>query len=582
MPATQSDINELDLHWTDEDPVLGIASEGVHCKNMDEISRRIAEVKDTVKKINLQNQHALTGIPSILKECKLLEELDITHTEIAAIPDFLLALPNLRVLSCCCRKLSHPPSGFAAAKKLEKLHMRLNEDWSFPEGITALHELKTLSLDFYSVIPLSKDMGALKKLENLTLILKYEEGDAPGLSASFAGHPSLKRFEIANHIPKNHKAFDLANAAQILSGCPAFKSLVLSGVAVGKGHQALSTLAGLQELELRHLLVEGNIFDSIASLKNLEKLDLWGSEFKLTELPDVFANFKEMQTFSFAGNFVKTLPPSLFSLDKLTTLEIGSTGISALDEKTGSLENLERIHVYDNMLETLPETIFTLPRLAVLDIQENFFKPKDIAAIKEKLATLNSQGRTIELRDEGQGHRQMLKRLRNLEDIAAMDPAVYYKHCLEAVIEDAHSIKYADKNKLHGNYYAALCMTAVKKSCFALDEVDPKMMDSGMYFRVCLEAAKNPDIGHAFKFINDELLSEYEYIQICLEAALHNIYADFLNCIDVKRLNRNDYERICWAAILHHPSVIYYMIEPTDELRQLAASLYKKHEHESK
>ena len=573
-----SDGSYLDLHWTDEDTDVGIAPEGVCCKNMDDIIERIDKVKSSVKKINLNNQHSLTVIPSVLSECKLLEELNISHTEIVEIPDFLFTIPGLRTLSCCCRKLFSPPGGISKAQKLEKLHFRVNENWNFPEGITALQELKVLTVDFYSAVSLPNDIGTLKKLEELVLYIKYEEGAIPNLPDSFKEHPSLRKIGISNNVRKNHKTFDLDSAAQILASCSSFECFRLSGLAAGKGYQNLSRLENLKELELRHMLVEGNLFDVIPALKKLEKLDIWGSELRITELPDIFKNFPELQVFSFAGNLVKALPPSIYSLTKLKTLEIGSTGISALDEKIGNLQNLEKLHVYDNMLETLPEAIFTLPRLALLNIEDNIFKQNEIAAIKQKLASLAEKGQKIEFMSDGQGHRQMVKKLRTLSDVNTMDVAVYYKYCLNAVNENPYSLKYTDKNKLQGgdgNYYVQLCIAAVRKDCSALEIIDLNLINKSHYFYICIEAARNPEIGHAFKLIKDDLLADHEYIQVCLEAALHNSYADFLNNINGKlstRLSRSDYERICWAAVLHYPPAIIKMVEPTEELYHLVVN----------
>ena len=576
MPLSTTDINELDLHWTDEDPDVGIAPEGVCCKDMDDITGRIDKVKNSVKKINLNNQHSLTAIPSVLSECKLLEELNISHTEIIEIPDFLFAMPGLRSLSCCCRKLSNPPTGFPNAKKLEKLHMRVNENWNFPEGITALQELRTLTIDFYSAASLPKDLGTLKKLEDLTLYIKYEEGDITNLPDSLKGHPSLKKISISDNIRKSHKTFDLDGATQILASCPSLECLQLSGLAAGKGYKNLSRLENLKELELRHILVEGNPFDAIPALKKLEKLDIWGSELKITELPDIFKNLPELRVFSFAGNMVKSLPPSIYSLTNLKTLEIGSTGITALDEKIGNLQSLEKLHIYDNMLETLPEAIFTLPHLALLNIEDNCFKPNEIAAIKQKLASIAEKGQKIEFMSDGQGHRQMVKKLRTLSGINTMDVTVYFKYCLNAVSENPYSLKYADRNKLHdGNYYAQLCIVAVRKDCSALEIIDPETLEKSHYFHICIEAARSAEIGRSFKLIRDDLLTDYEFIQVCLEAALHNGHADFLNNINSKlstRLSRKDYERICWAAVLHYPPVISKMVEPTEELYRLVVS----------
>jgi len=505
-------IEELDLHWKDEDQILGIASEGVCCKNMDDIIERIANVKNTVKKINLNNQRALTEVPDILKECELLEELNISHTEITVIPDFIFTLPALRNLSCCCRVLPQPPSGLAKAQKLEKLHIRINENWSFPEGISSLSELKILLLDIYSEAALPKDLGNLKKIEELVLSIKHEHGEVQNLPDSFSKHPALKKISIVDNIYKNYKNLDFDKMAHILSSCHELESLTLSGLTIKK-QKDITKLTSLKELILRHLLVEGNIFDSITTLKNLEKLDILGSEFKITELPDIFGSFNELRSFSFAGNFVRNMPQSLFMLSKLSTLEIGSTGIAVLDEKIGNLKSLINLHIYDNMLEKLPNSIFTLSYLAVLNIEENFFKQQDIAAIKQKLNAMYKNGQRIEFTCGRQGHRLSVKKLRAINYFESINSAVYFRYCMAAVYEKPNALKY----------------------------------------------------------VRDELLKDNEYIQICLEAALRNSYADFLINVNHKRLKRGDYERICWAAILHFPATVSKMVEPTEEWLVFAA-----------
>jgi len=499
-------IEELDLHWKEEDQFFGIASEGICCKNMDEIIKRIDGVKKTVKKINLNNQHVLTEVPDILKECELLEELNISHTEITAIPDFVFTLPALRTLSCCCRKLPQPPAGIAKAQKLEKLHIRINENWSFPEGISSLNELRILLLDIYSKAALPKDLGNLKKIEELVLSIKHEHGDVQNLPDSFSKHPALKKVSIIDIVFKNYKILDFEKTAQILSSCHELESLTISGF-TAKKHDGLLKLVSLKELVLRHLLVDGNIFDSLKTLKNLEKLEILGSEFKITEIPDIFGSFNELRLFSFAGNFVRNLPQSLFMLGKLTTLEIGSTGIAVLDEKIQNLKSLINLHIYDNMLEKLPNSIFTLPSLAVLNIEENFFKQQDIAAIKQKLNAMYKNGRKIEFTCGGQGHRLSVKKLRAINYLDSINSAVYFKYCMAAVYEKPNALKY----------------------------------------------------------VRDNLLKDNEYIQVCLEAALRNSYADFLVNVNHKRLKRGDYEHICWAAILHLPATVSKMFEPTEE-----------------
>jgi Leucine-rich repeat (LRR) protein len=507
-----SPLEELDLHWKNEDPILGIVSEGVRCKDMDDIIERISKVKSTVKKISLNNQPALTEIPDVLKECELLEELNISHTKVKTIPDFLFELPALRVLSCCCRDIPKPPSGLAKAQKLEKLHIRINESWGFPEGISSLSEIKNLLIDIYSPAAFPKKLDKLTKIESLSLVIKYGIGAIPSLPDSFSNHPTLKTVSIVDNIFRNYKVFDFDKTAHILSSCPQLESLTLLGFKIKK-YDGLSKLTGLKELDLQHLLIEGDIFDSITPLQKLEKLCILGSEFKITELPDIFSNFNELRSFSFAGNFIRKLPPSLFLSFNLTKLEIGNTGIAVLDEKIGSLKDLKQLHFYDNMLEKLPNSVFTLPHLATLNIEENFFKQQYIAAIKQKLGEMYKSGQKIEFMCGGQGHQLPIKKLRALNYFESINSEVYFKYCMAAVCEKPNALKY----------------------------------------------------------VRDSLLKDSEYIQVCLEAALRNSYSDFLININHKRLKKEDYERICWASVLHFPSTISKMVNPTKELLALAA-----------
>ena len=573
---------ELDLHWKDEDPDLGIASEGVLCHDMEDIINRITEVKDKVKKINLEDQPALTVIPEILSDCKLLEELDISHTDIDEIPEFLFKLPNLKSLSCRCSFLSQPPKGFSEAKKLERLHFRINKGWTFPDEILSLENLKYLAVDLYSPIILPKKLGTLKNIEEFIMSIKHdEEGDVPRLPDSFCEHPALKIMIIDDPFYKTRKTFELDSALKILSSCPKLETLELSGLVVGAGHNNLSMLTGLKVLKLRHLLVDGNIFDSIAPLQNLERLDIWGSEFKLTKIPDMFTNMKGLQDFSFAGNMVLDIPPSIYDLTELRSLGIGSTGISTLDEKIANLKNLKRLDIYDNLLSKLPNAVFTLPSLEVLNIEENIFNPKDLFAIAEKIKNLEQTGHKIEFMYKMQGHRQWTKKLRAVRNIDKVDVETYFRLCHNAAKENPHSIKYMNKNKLHDpKLYAELCITAVKKTCVALENVDPGKLGDPYYFIVCREAAKDKDIGNGFKLIKDDLLSNDEFIQVCIEAALHNTSFDFIRNLNTEsfasRFGREIYERICWVSVLHNPKTISGMIKPTPELRKIVERRTKK------
>jgi Leucine-rich repeat (LRR) protein len=572
-------METLDLHYVKEDVDLGISAEGILCKNMDDIIDRVSKVKDTVEEINFDSQAALKELPAVLSECKQLKKLNISHTGIKGIPDFIFSLPALQILSCRCSEISEFPLAIFKIEKLENLHLRINKKWTIPDKIPLLPNLKILDLDIYSSAALPENLGALKNLEELSLSVKYDEGTVPELPASFKNHGSLKKLSVTDPFYKNRKNFDLDKAVKILASCPKIESLRLSGLSVGNGHQNFSKLKGLKVLELRHLLLEGKIFDSITGLNQLEELYIWGSEFKISEIPDIFTDMKELQVFSFAGNMVLDLPASIYNLSKLKVLEIGSTGISELDDKIGSLVNLETIQVYDNILEKLPVSILSLPKLKIFNIEENIFNANTINAIKGAISALAQKGQKIQFMFDRQGHRQMVKKLRAIKNIDSMNVEVYAKYCLNAINENPYAIKYVNTKKLEGSrFYADLCIAAVKKTCFTLEIINSEILGRQYYF-ICIEAARSPDIANGFKLINEKALTDNEYIQVCIEAALHNRSEYFIDNINnetfQKRFDREIYERICWVAVLHYPRTISKMISPPNDFHKLAASRAK-------
>jgi len=557
-------MEELDLHFVREDPDFGIASEGKLINDINEIINRIRKVKDTVKAININNQAAVKVIPEIFGECKQLEKLNISHTGITEIPDFIFTLPNLQNLSCCCSEVREFPASVFKAQKLKRLHIRINKDWTMPKEIAAMPDLETLLLDLYTSSEMPNNLGVLKSLKQLIIAAKYTEGDVPDLPSSLAKHPSLKELSYIDPFYRYRKNFNLDTAVKILSSCSVFETLKLSGFSVGKGHKALSSFKNLKKLALSHLLIDGDIFASIKDLRKLEVLGIWGSEFKISEIPDMFSNMPDLQEFSFAGNIVTDIPPSIYTLSKLKTFAIGSTGVASIDDKIGNLQCLEKLHVYDSLLEKLPDAVLKLPNLKTLNIEENIFREAEINQIKAKVNALKQQGRKIELICGDQGYRQMVKKLRVINIKAAKNPIdkdLYCKFCQNAIRENPHAIKYVNGNNLHKRHYAEICIQAIRKtsSSALLEFITPEAL-SRHYFPVCMEAARSSEIGDTFHLIRDKLLSDNEFIQVCLEAALHNKSADFIDNINTdafqKRFKRDIYERICWVAALHNPSTI--------------------------
>jgi Leucine-rich repeat (LRR) protein len=229
----------------------------------------------------------------------------------------------------------------------------------------------------------------INKQENReTITIEFTDTGVPlYLPSSLEKDPYVKKLEILRHslISKNRTLFDLDKATAILATCPALESLTLDSVIIGEGHQNLSRLANLKELSLIHIWGDGNPFESIAALQNLESLEIWGGEFNIMEISDIFAGMQNLRKFILMGYPIQKIPPSMYSLSKLEHLEIGFTELAFLDGKAGNWKNLKNLILFDTLVKNLPEPIFCLPCLEILDIELNCFSKEEILLIKKKL-----------------------------------------------------------------------------------------------------------------------------------------------------------------------------------------------------
>ncbi|MDR1654927.1 MAG: hypothetical protein LBR96_02925, partial [Treponema sp.] len=142
-------VEELDLSCADDDPDMGIPAGGFWCEDPDkETQAEIEKVKESVKKINLENQGELKTVPHVIASCANLEELNLAYTGITEIPEFVFRLPKLRSLSYnSCYDLKEHPANCADAKNLEQLKLDIWEKKTLPKGITELPSLKILEIN---------------------------------------------------------------------------------------------------------------------------------------------------------------------------------------------------------------------------------------------------------------------------------------------------------------------------------------------------------------------------------------------------------------------------------------------------
>ena len=587
-PTSKKAIEDLDLSYyflDDSDQIA--ADRGELFESLDEIIGRIAEAKDTLKRLSLRGQEALTEIPNILDECSHIEHLDISLTPIDEIQEWVFALPRLRALSCLFANLPNLPASISLANNLEILEYSMLKGQHFQEAILSLRKLKTLVIYVDSTAAFPANLGSLPNLEELTIHFSDTEGLCPMLPDSLAKHPRLKKVSIKKDFinSTSYTQFNLGKAVAILANCPALESLELAHLDIGKDSASLSKLKNLTSLSLSFLDCEGDFFKPLASLRKLKRLELWSGESDKTVLPDIFSTLKNLQEFILVGFLVHELPPSLYSLSKLEYLEIMRAGIAELDSNAKNWTGLKRLYLVDNLLTTMPESVIRLPQLETLSIEKNCFSDREIAAIKRKRKT--TPYAMFNLLCDDQWYKIHSKMLEAMQYIVEMehsskehDPyfdtdGPYYINCLNAVKESGISLKYVDK-RIKDSGYLRLCREAVLENSFAILEVDPERLGELWegYYALCMTALKRTT--HARLFLqrfDDDYFSTEDYIQICLQAALENDEGNFLESIHIDRLNRDDYERICWASILHCPETISSMSDPTLALCFLALQL---------
>jgi len=129
-----------------------------------------------------------------------------------------------------------------------------------------------------------------------------------------------------------------------------------------------AAVTGATELYLSHQGLT-KLPPELFQLKNLTSLDLGGNQ--LTALPPELFQLKNLTGLHIYGNQLSSLPPELFQLKNLTTLDLGFNQLTSLSSELFQLKNLTELYLSFNQLTSIPPELFQLKNLTTLHLNSN-------------------------------------------------------------------------------------------------------------------------------------------------------------------------------------------------------------------
>ena len=262
--------------------------------------------------------------------------------------------PGARLQSAGNRLVGRIPPELGDLANLETLSFNLNElSGSLPPELRKLVNLRTLSLVRNQLTgSLPPELGDLINLERLDLSISYD------LSLK----PPRPRFVLSGPLPP-----ELGKLVNL-------KELVLKGHKfTGSLPPELGKLTKLQHLGLACNLLSGPVPPALRQLRDLRHLNLFGNQ--LHGIPVWLGELTRLNYVDFTANHYLTghIPPSVFELAELGTLNLGSNRLSGpIPAELGRLAKLEYLALhYNQWTGALPSQLGNLTKLWSLKVFGN-------------------------------------------------------------------------------------------------------------------------------------------------------------------------------------------------------------------
>lgn len=330
--------------------------------------------------LNLCNKH-LTSLPASISKHLHIENLEVSHNEIADFPNVISRLPRLKILSLTDNLLSELPTEIGKLNQLQTLDISRNQLLLLSTSITNLSDLENLVLTRNRLTVIPREIGQLVSLKTLSL-----SGNHLRILPENIGQLSkLTELNI-----RNNRLIELTPTVGELKS---LNVLRLSNNRIKGLPSSISQLSDLNILSLGH-----NNFSEfpkeVTSLKQLKNLNL--SNNGLKSLPSEIGNLFYLQYLDLYVNLLSYLPAEINCLRQLIRLDLFFNKLTKLPQEIGQLVNLRYLSLGRNKLEELPEQIGNLNNLVHLDVSFNRLEglPRTIGHLS-KLRTLSLEGNRL-------------------------------------------------------------------------------------------------------------------------------------------------------------------------------------------
>jgi internalin A len=144
------------------------------------------------------------------------------------------------------------------------------------------------------------------------------------------------------------------------------EALIISNVNLGSIPSFVLDMKNLKHLELRACGIT-EIPDEISNLTNLTDLDL-GDNSGLKEVNEEVFNLSKLHYLGLGYTGIKELSPSIEKLQDLGVLHISKTKITKFPESIVNCHWLQVIYAGFNDIKTLPEGMYSMPKLTKVNM----------------------------------------------------------------------------------------------------------------------------------------------------------------------------------------------------------------------